>query len=324
MEYNLKNIRQDFKDKGIFYTQKELALFMKNLIDIDIRDVYDPTFGGGNLLEVFPDELPKYGQELNDHQVEYAKARLNNFTAVCGDTLAEPAFLDKKFSCIMGNPPFSIKWNPPADKNSDVRFKDAPTIPTGSKADFAFLLHILHLLADDGIAVVINFPGVLYRGGRELELRKWMVEQNYIDKVIRIPGGHFIDTKIETVCIVFKKNKKNTDIAFIDSEDNISRIVPFDEVKQNDFTLSVSSYVSKEEEKEEIDIDELNRQLKETTERRIKRSLELDQFIAELEGVPEQFEAIPRDLEKIVKSYKTNSSKTKKQTNDGYTLGSLF
>jgi len=113
-EYNLKNIKQDFKDKGIFYTQPELALFMKNLIDIEIRDVYDPTCGAGNLLAVFDDDLPKYGQELNDHQLEYAQNNLKNFTGYCGDTLKDPAFMDKRFSCIMGNPPFSIKWEPPA------------------------------------------------------------------------------------------------------------------------------------------------------------------------------------------------------------------
>lgn len=155
MGYNIKNIREDFKSKGIFYTQPELALYMKSLVDVDITDAYDPTCGDGSLLACFPDELPKYGQEINDHQLAVAEKRLKNFTGICADTLKEPAFMDKRFSCIVANPPFSISWEPPqTGLFGDVRFNEVPVLPPKSKADYAFLLHIIHLLADDGIAIV--------------------------------------------------------------------------------------------------------------------------------------------------------------------------
>ena len=106
-QYNIKNIREEFKSKGIFYTQPELAEYMKSLVDIEIKDVYDPTCGDGSLLSCFPDDMPKFGQEINGHQLDAAKKRLKNFTGICGDTLKEPAFMDKRFSCIVANPPLS-------------------------------------------------------------------------------------------------------------------------------------------------------------------------------------------------------------------------
>ena len=109
----------------------------------------------------------KYGQDINVDEIKIAKRELKNFVGVAGDTLKEPAFKGKKFSAIVANPPFSIKWEP----QTDERFADAPTVPTESKADYAFILHILHYLSDDGIAIVLNFPGILYRGGREGKIR---------------------------------------------------------------------------------------------------------------------------------------------------------
>ena len=110
MEYNIKLIREEFKAKGIFYTPPELGEFMKSFVDIEFDEVYDPTCGNGSLLSIFPDNIKKYGQEINEHQIEIAKERLKNFNGYCGDTLKTPAFLNKKFKCIIANPPFSIKW----------------------------------------------------------------------------------------------------------------------------------------------------------------------------------------------------------------------
>ena len=161
-QYNIKNIREEFKSKGIFYTQPELAEYMKSLVDIEIKDVYDPTCGDGSLLSCFPDDMPKFGQEINDHQLAVAEQRLKNFTGVCADTLKAPAFMDKRFSCIVANPPFSITWElPQTGLFGDVRFNEAPALPPKSKADYAFLMHIIHLLADDGIAIVLKSTGIV-------------------------------------------------------------------------------------------------------------------------------------------------------------------
>ena len=154
-EYNLKSIKQQFKEKGIFYTPYELAQTLKSYITFSTKSVYDPTCGDGGLLNVFDDNVKKYGQEVNYQQLEVAKIKLKNFEGFCGDTLKNPAFMDKKFDCILANPPFSIKWEPP---KSDIRFDAAPAMAPPSKADYAFILHILHYLSDDGKACVLEFP----------------------------------------------------------------------------------------------------------------------------------------------------------------------
>lgn len=301
-QYNIKNIREEFKAKGIFYTQPELAEYMKSLVDVDIVDVYDPTCGDGSLLSVFADELPKYGQEINDHQLEVANKRLKNFTGVCADTLKEPAFMDKRFSCIVANPPFSIAWEPPqTGLFGDVRFNKAPALPPKSKADYAFLLHIIHLLADDGIAIVLNFPGILYRENKEGIIRKWFVDKNYIEKVIQIPGKTFIDTTIATSLLILKKNKSTTNIEFIDNEAKLSRVVPFDEIVNNDYNLSVNRYVQKEVEKVVIDPNDLQKKARLAMCKRLKKDIEMDKMICELEGW--DFNPYLDDLKNVVNSY---------------------
>lgn len=303
-EYNIKNIRKEFKSKGIFYTQPELAEYMKSLIDIDIVDVYDPTCGNGALLSVFSEDLPKFGQEINDHQLEIAKSKLKNFTGVCADTLKDPAFMDKRFSCIVANPPFSIAWEPPQQGLfGDVRFNNAPVLPPKSKADYAFLLHIIHLLADDGIAIVLNFPGILYRRNREGILRKWFVDNNWIEKVIQIPGKTFIDTTIATSLLILKKNKTTTNIEFIDNDLNLSKVVPVDEIINNDYNLSVNSYVQKEVEKVIVDPNDLQQKARLGMCKRLRKDIEADKMICELEGW--DFNAYLDDLKNVINSYYT-------------------
>lgn len=209
-DYNLKTIKQDFKSKGIFYTTKDLALYLKSFLPDDVKEIYDPTCGNGGLLSVFDDDVEKYGQDINEEQVQAARENLKNFHGVVGDTLAEPAFMDRKFKYIIANPPFSIKW----EQQNDERFEGYPCLPPKSKADYAFIAHILHCLTDDGIAVVLNFPGILYRGQSEGKIRKYLVEKNFIDTVAMIDGGHFVDTKIATVMLILKKNRNTTDITF--------------------------------------------------------------------------------------------------------------
>lgn len=178
---SIKNIRQEFKDNGIFYTPLALAERLKSYVDIEPTSVYDPTCGAGNLLSVFQENVKKYGQELDAEQL--ALIDLPNFEGYAGDTLTDDKFKDMQFDCIVANPPFSVKWEPDA-LTDDIRFKCCPELPPPSKADWAFMLHILHHLKDNGIAAVLEFPGILYRGQREGKVRRWFVENNYIDRVV--------------------------------------------------------------------------------------------------------------------------------------------
>lgn len=144
MGYNVKSVREDFKKSGIFYTPRPLAEYMRSFLPEKITEVYDPTCGHGSLLEIFPDAVKKYGQDINPEAVEAARA-IPNSEIVCDDTLLSPAFVCKKFRAIIANPPFSVKWSPDLLKD-DARFTSAPCFAPPSKADFAFLLHILHYI----------------------------------------------------------------------------------------------------------------------------------------------------------------------------------
>ena len=171
----------------------------------NITEIYDPTCGNGGLLSVFNDNVIKYGQELLEEQLNSARDTLINFNGAVGDTLINPAFIDKKFDYIIANPPFSIKWVPNIE---DERFNIAPALAPQSKADYAFILHILYYLSEVGIAVILGFPGILYRGNSEYKIRKWLVDNNYIEKVVSVPGDKFVDTKITTIVFILNKNKK--------------------------------------------------------------------------------------------------------------------
>lgn len=279
MGYDIKSIRQDFKEKGIFYTQPELALFLKSFLPDDVEEIYDPTCGNGGLLSVFNDGVQKYGQDINAEQVHDAERRLKNFHGVIGDTLKEPAFIDRKFKYIIANPPFSIKWEP----KTDERFEPLPCLPPPSKADYAFIAHILHYLAEGGTAVVLNFPGVLYRGNAEGKIRRWLVEQNYIDAVVAVDGGQFVDTKIATAVLVLKKNRSTTDVRFIHND--LERIVPVSEIAGNDFQLSVSSYIIEIVEKEEIDPVALEIHARKAFLSRLEKELEFEKIVCGMENL---------------------------------------
>src|SRR5574344_228101 len=255
MAYNIKSIKEEFKQKGIFYTPPELAQLLKSYIDFEPKEVYDPTCGDGGLLAVFDDDVIKYGQEINQEQLEVAKERLINFNGVCGDTLKEPAFKDKRFDGML-----------------------APK----SKADYAFILHILHYLSDNGIAVVLDAHGILFRGNKEGEIRKYIINNNYIDKIINIPAKTFIDTSIPTVLLILKKNKKNTNIQFEDIETNKKEIVSLEKIKENDYNLNIPRYIDMFEEEEEIDIKEVQKQLKEIDKEIAETDKELNKYLKEL------------------------------------------
>ena len=279
--YNLKSIKEEFKSKGIFYTPPELAELLKSYVNFTPNEIYDPTCGDGALLNVFGDDVVKYGQEINLEQLQVAKERLKNFNGYCGDTLKDPAFKDKKFDCILANPPFSIKWEPVRDE----RFGDCPELPPPSKADYAFLLHILHYLSDNGVAITLNFPGILYRGNKEGKIRQWLIENNYIERVVNIPPDTFVDTKIATALIIFKKNKTTTDIVFEDRQLNKERIVTLEEIIQNNYNLSVSCYIQEEKPKIIVDAIELQNEAREQMYNRLKHDIAVDIMVCKFENL---------------------------------------
>lgn len=281
MAYNLKSIKEEFKNKGIFYTPPELAELLKSYVNFTPNEIYDPTCGDGALLNVFGDDVVKYGQEINLEQLQVAKERLKNFNGYCGDTLKDPAFKDKKFDCILANPPFSIKWEPVRDE----RFGDCPELPPPSKADYAFLLHILHYLSDNGVAITLNFPGILYRGNKEGKIRQWLIENNYIERVVNIPPDTFVDTKIATALIIFKKNKTTTDIVFEDRQLNKERIVALEEIIQNNYNLSVSCYIQEEKPKIIVDAIELQNEAREQMYNRLKHDIAVDIMVCKFENL---------------------------------------
>jgi len=307
MGYDIKSIKQEFKEKGIFYTTPELANYLKSFLPDDVAEIYDPTCGNGGLLSAFDDDVKKYGQDTNEEQVRYAEQHLKNFTGVIGDTLKNPAFMGKKFKYIIANPPFSIKWEPAVDE----RFKNLPVLPPKSKADYAFLAHILYYLSDDGMAVVLNFPGILYRGNSEGKIRKWLIENNYIDKVIAIDGGYFVDTKIATAVLILRKNKETTDITFIHNDSEA--VVSIVEIKSNDYCLTVSLYILEEEEKEEINPIELESEARRSFLEKLRKELDFEKMVCEMEGI--SIQPFINAIRKILREYDSHSKP--KSSNSG-------
>lgn len=295
-EKSIKNIRQEFREKGIFYTPSTLAKKIKSYVDIEPKCVYDPTCGAGNLLKVFHENVKKYGQELDEEQLKMID--IPNFVGYAGDTLLDDGFPKMKFDCIVANPPFSVKWNPDELKE-DIRFSCSPALPPQSKADWAFMLHILHHLSDNGTAVVLEFPGILYRGQREGKIRRWFVENNYIDRVVHIPGNTFEDTSIATCIVVLKKNRETTDVIFED-EGRIE-VITAETIEANDFNLSVGIYIQEEVEKEEIDASVLESEARRLFLIRLKKELDFDKMVCEMEGI--SIKPFINTIRKILREY---------------------
>lgn len=294
---SLKDRKKQLKQAGQFFTPAPLAEFIASFIDVPYTEVYDPACGVGGLFSPFPDTVKKYGQDINADAISVAKNTVGNFEGVVGDVLTHPAFCDKKFKAIIANPPFSVRWQTP-EKN-DPRFSNAPCLPPPSKADFAFLLHILYMLADDGVASVLSFPGVLYRSGREAKLRQYFIEQNVIDSVIEVDGGLFEDTAIATVLLIFRKNKQTTDVRFIDKSGK-QAVIPFEVIKKNNFNLSVNHYIQNKPEKELIDIDALNSELYESFFNQLENHLELFLFEKQVLGINRSLQEIKSRIETIL------------------------
>ena len=321
------------KSGGEFYTPQEVSELLTRLAIVgktSVNKVYDPACGSGSLLLKSAKILGKdnvrngfFGQEINLttynlcrinmflHDIDYDK-----FNIACEDTLVSPQHWDDEpFEVIVSNPPYSIKWA--GDDNAvlinDPRYSPAGVLAPKSKADFAFIMHSLSWLATNGTASIVCFPGILYRGGAEQKIRKYLIDNNFVDCVIQLPDNLFFGTSIATCIMVLKKSKKDNSTLFIDAskecikvgnnnqltENNISDIVKIfenrddveytaklvsnREIEENDYSLFVSSYVEKEDKSEKIDIMELNREIDEIVAREQILRDEIKKVISEIE-----------------------------------------
>ncbi len=321
------------KSGGEFFTPADVSELLTRLGTVgkkEINKVYDPACGSGSLLLKAEKILGRdairngfYGQEINI--TTYNLCRINmflhdvgfdKFDIACENTLTSPQHWDDEpFELIVSNPPYSIKWagNDDATLINDPRFAPAGVLAPKSKADMAFIMHSLSWLASNGTAAIVCFPGIMYRGGAEQKIRKYLVDNNFIDSIIQLPSNLFFGTSIATCIMVMKKNKVDNRTLFIDATkecvkvtnnnkltpDNIDRIVAafadrkdmehyahlasYEEVVENDYNLSVSTYVEAEDTREKIDIVKLNAEIKEIVAREQVLRDEIDKIIAEID-----------------------------------------
>lgn len=265
-----------------------------------------------------------YGQEINLTTYNLCRINMflhdidfDKFDIAHEDTLTNPQHWDDEpFEVIVSNPPYSIKWE--GDNNpvliNDPRFSPAGVLAPKSKADLAFIMHSLAWLASNGTAAIVCFPGVMYRGGAEKKIRQYLIDNNFIDAVIQLPSNLFFGTSIATCIMVLKRNKADNTTLFVDAsaecvkvtnnnkltEDNIARIVDavtnrseeehfsravaYEEIKDNDFNLSVSTYVEPEDTREVIDIVKLNAEIEQIVAREQVLRDEIAKIISEIEG----------------------------------------
>ncbi len=322
------------KSGGEFYTPQEVSELLTKLAIVgkkSVNKVYDPACGSGSLLLKSAKILGKenvrngfYGQEIN--LTTYNLCRINmflhdigydKFDIACEDTLVSPQHWDDEpFEVIVSNPPYSIKWA--GDENgiliNDPRYSPAGVLAPKSKADFAFIMHSLAWLAAKGTASIVCFPGILYRGGAEQKIRKYLIDNNFVDCIIQLPDNLFFGTSIATCIMVLKKSKNDNSTLFIDAtkecvkvtnnnkltDENINNIVEIftkredkeyvaklvsnKEMEENDYNLSVSTYVEKEDTREKIDIVELNKEIEEIVAKENVLREEIKKIISEIEG----------------------------------------
>lgn len=322
------------KSGGEFFTPADVSELLTRLGTVgkkEINKVYDPACGSGSLLLKAEKVLGRdavrngfFGQEINIttynlcrinmflHDIEFDK-----FDIACEDTLTNPQHWDDEpFELIVSNPPYSIKWA--GDENplliNDPRFAPAGVLAPKSKADLAFIMHSLAWLASNGTAAIVCFPGIMYRGGAEQKIRRYLVDNNFIDCIIQLPSNLFFGTSIATCIMVLKKGKTDNKVLFIDASsecvkvtnnnkltpENINKIVDtfaqrteeahfshlaeYSEVQENDYNLSVSTYVEAKDTREKIDIVKLNAEIAQIVARENELRAAIDQIVAEIEG----------------------------------------
>ncbi len=322
------------KSGGEYFTPQEVSELLTRLALVgktEVNKVYDPACGSGSLLLKSAKILGKenvrqgfFGQEINIttynlcrinmflHDIDYDKFDIGH-----GDTLTDPLHWDDEpFEAIVSNPPYSIKWG--GDSNplliNDPRFSPAGVLAPKSKADLAFIMHCLSWLATNGTAAIVCFPGILYRGGAERKIRKYLIDNNFVDCVIQLPGNLFYGTSIATCIMVLKKSKSENSTLFIDAsrefvkvtnsnkltDENIAkimaayenrtdvdyfvRLIGNDQIAAQDYNLSVSSYVEQEDKREVVDIVKLNTEIEAIVAHENVLREEIAIIIAEIEG----------------------------------------
>jgi type I restriction enzyme M protein len=317
------------KKGGEFYTPSQVSRLLAQIVSEDkkrIRSAYDPTCGSGSLLlrlRDYTDVVDYYGQELN--QTTYNLARMNmilhgvhfdHFKIKQGDTLTDDLHEDLKAEAIVANPPFAVNWKSDADPQlkTDERFSQYGRLAPKGAADYAFVTHMIHHLADNGTMAIVLPHGVLFRGGAEGQIRKYIIEkQNYLDAAIGLPANLFYGTSIPACVLVFKKCRKTDgDILFIDASreyekrknqnfltnENIAKIfdtyknrkeidkyshkATLDEIKENDFNLNIPRYVDTFEPEPEIDLDEVVTEIKKIDTHMIEVDKKISDYCKEL------------------------------------------
>lgn len=324
------------KSGGEFFTPQCVSKLIAQLAihkQTNINKIYDPAAGSGSLLlqakkqfdaHIIEDGF--YGQEIN--HTTYNLARMNmflhninydKFNIVLGNTLSDPHFGEEKpFDAIVSNPPYSVNWKGSDDPTliNDERFAPAGVLAPKSKADFAFVLHTLSYLSSKGRAAIVCFPGIFYRGGAEQKIRKYLIDNNYVETVISLAPNLFYGTSIAVNILVLSKHKTDNKTQFIDVSgvdfykketnnniltdehieqimkmfdskediDHVAKSVDYDEIVQNNYILSVSTYVVAKDTREVIDINELNVEIKTTVAKIDKLRAEIDKIIEVIES----------------------------------------
>lgn len=324
------------KSGGEFFTPQSVSKLIAQLAihkQSTINKIYDPAAGSGSLLlqakkqfdaHIIEDGF--YGQEIN--HTTYNLARMNmflhninydKFHIALGDTLLDPRFGDEKpFDAIVSNPPYSVKWIGSEDPTliNDERFAPSGVLAPKSKADFAFVLHALSYLSSKGRAAIVCFPGIFYRGGAEQKIRKYLIDNNFVETIISLAPNLFFGTTIAVNILVLSKHKSDTKTQFIDAsgvdffkkETNtnvltdehietiiglfdskedvewVAKSIEYDAIVENDYNLSVSSYVEAKDTREIIDINELNTEIKKTVSKIDTLRAEIEQIIEVIES----------------------------------------
>lgn len=323
------------KSGGEFFTPQEVSELLARIVignRTSVSKVYDPACGSGSLLLKFAKFLGQdnvrvgfFGQEINP--TTYNLCRMNmflhhinydRFHIARGDTLINPQHWDDEpFDAIVSNPPYSKKWVGDEDPTliNDPRFSPAGVLAPKSKADLAFTMHMLSWLSSDGKAAIVEFPGVLYRGGAEKKIRKYLVDGNFVEAVIQLPANLFFGVTIAVCVIVLSRAKTDDRVLFVDAseefvhegnknklapenidriykvvhdraeEEHFARLVGIDEIgEQHDYNLSVGTYVEKRDTREKVDIAELNERIRGIVTREQELREQIDAIVADLEA----------------------------------------
>lgn len=324
------------KSGGEFFTPQHVSKLIAQLAmhkQDKVNKIYDPAAGSGSLLlqakKHFDNHIIEegfYGQEVN--HTTYNLARMNmflhninydKFNMALGDTLRNPHFGDEKpFDAIVSNPPYSISWIGDGDPTliNDDRFAPAGVLAPKSKADFAFVLHCLSYLSSKGRAALVCFPGIFYRGGAEQKIRKYLVDNNFVETIISLAPNLFYGTPIAVTILVLSKHKTENKTQFIDASgeaffkkvtnnneltnDHVNKIMDMFDRKEdleyvtktidnsvivaNDYNLSVSSYVESKDHRVKINIEQLNNEVSKTVEKIDRLRTDIDSIIKEIEA----------------------------------------